>query len=48
MTTVAESCTNLPPPNIGGNVKADVLADKDRSVTRENFCRVIRASAWPS
>ena len=40
MTTVAESCTNLPPPNIGGNVKADVLADKDRSVRPENFCRV--------
>jgi hypothetical protein len=22
MTTAAESCTNLPPPNIGGNVKS--------------------------
>jgi hypothetical protein len=31
-----------------GNVKADVLADKDPSFRPENFCRVIRASAWPS
>jgi hypothetical protein len=32
-----------------GNVKADVLADKDDPSFRpENFCRVIRASAWPS
>jgi HD superfamily phosphodiesterase len=30
-----------------GNVKADVLADKDPSFRPENFCRVIRASAWP-
>jgi hypothetical protein len=27
-------------------VKADVLADKDPSFTRSNFCSVIRASAW--
>ena len=27
--------------------KADVLADKDPSFQPENFCRVIRASAWP-
>jgi len=30
-----------------GNVKADVLADKDPSFRPGNFCRVIRASAWP-
>jgi HD superfamily phosphodiesterase len=29
-----------------GNVKADVLADKDPSFRRGNFCSVIRASAW--
>jgi HD domain-containing protein len=30
-----------------GNVKADVLADKDPSFRPINFCRVIRTSAWP-
>jgi HD domain-containing protein len=35
------------PETTFGNVKADVLADKDRSFRPENFCRVIRASAWP-
>ena len=29
-----------------GNVKADVLADKDADFRRGNFCSVIRASAW--
>jgi hypothetical protein len=29
-----------------GNVKADVLADKDPTFQRENFCIVIRRSAW--
>jgi hypothetical protein len=29
-----------------GNVKADVLADKDPHFSRGNFCSVIRASAW--
>jgi hypothetical protein len=29
-----------------GNVKADVLADKDPHFKRGNFCSVIRASAW--
>jgi hypothetical protein len=29
-----------------GNVKADVLADKDAHFKRGNFCSVIRASAW--
>jgi HD domain len=35
------------PETTFGNVKADVLADKDPSFRREDFCRVIRASAWP-
>jgi HD domain len=30
-----------------GNVKADVLADKDPSFRPINFCRMIRTSAWP-
>src|SRR4051794_26727 len=30
-----------------GNVKADVLADKDPPFTPGNFCSVIRGSAWP-
>ena len=34
------------PETTFGNVKADVLADKDPSFTRSNFCSVIRASAW--
>jgi HD superfamily phosphodiesterase len=29
-----------------GNVKADVLADKDPRFTRTNFCAVIRGSLW--
>jgi hypothetical protein len=35
------------PQTTFGNVKADVLADKDPSFRPENFCRVIRASGWP-
>ena len=35
------------PESTFGNVKADVLADKDPSFRPENFCRVIRGSAWP-
>ncbi|HTJ02427.1 MAG TPA: HD domain-containing protein [Methylovirgula sp.] len=31
-----------------GNVKADVLADKDKAFRPGNFCSVIRGSAWPS
>jgi hypothetical protein len=31
-----------------GNVEADALAGKEPSVGPENFCHVIRASAWPS
>jgi hypothetical protein len=34
------------PETTFGNVKADVLADKDPNFQRENFCRVIRDSAW--
>jgi hypothetical protein len=34
------------PETTFGNVKADVLADKDPSFRPVNFCRVIRASAW--
>src|SRR5438034_2182861 len=34
------------PETTFGNVKADVLADKDPSFRPENYCRVIRASAW--
>jgi hypothetical protein len=36
------------PDTTFGNVKADVLADKDPSFKRGNFCSVIRGSAWPS
>src|SRR5271168_2715655 len=34
------------PETTFGNVKADVLADKDRSFRPINFCEVIRTSAW--
>jgi hypothetical protein len=34
------------PETTFGNVKADVLADKDPSFRRGNFCSVIRDSAW--
>ena len=34
------------PDTTFGNVKADVLADKDPSFQRGNFCSVIRNSAW--
>jgi HD domain len=34
------------PDTTFGNVKADVLADKDPVFTRGNFCSVIRGSAW--
>ena len=34
------------PETTFGNVKADVLADKDPAFRRGNFCSVIRASAW--
>jgi HD domain len=34
------------PDTTFGNVKADVLADKDPDFRRGNFCSVIRGSAW--
>ncbi len=34
------------PDTTFGNVKADVLADKDPNFQRGNFCSVIRNSAW--
>ena len=34
------------PDTTFGNVKADVLADKDPHFHRGNFCRVIRGSHW--
>ena len=34
------------PDTTFGNVKADVLADKNRNFRRGNFCRVIRGSLW--
>ena len=34
------------PATTFGNVKADVLADKDPSFHRMNFCSVIRGSQW--
>jgi hypothetical protein len=36
------------PDTAFGNVKADVLADKDPAFKRGNFCSVIRGSAWPA
>jgi hypothetical protein len=35
------------PDTTFGNVKADVLADKNPMFMRGNFCSVIRGSAWP-
>jgi hypothetical protein len=34
------------PETTFGNVKADVLADKDPNFQRANFCSVIRNSSW--
>jgi hypothetical protein len=36
------------PETTFGNVKADVLADKDPAFRRGNFCSVIRNSSWAS
>ena len=36
------------PETTFGNVKADVLADKDPAFRRLNFCQIIRGSAWPA
>ena len=38
---------NDKPATTFGNVKADVLADKDPHFHRGNFCSVIRESRWP-
>ncbi|GLQ92064.1 HD domain-containing protein [Dyella acidisoli] len=35
------------PATTFGNVKADVIADKQRGFFPGNFCSVIRSSAWP-
>jgi hypothetical protein len=35
------------PDTTFGNVKADVIADKEPSFRRGNFCSVIRNSRWP-
>jgi hypothetical protein len=34
------------PETTFGNIKADVLADKDPAFARGNFCEVIRQSSW--
>jgi len=36
------------PQTTFGNVKADVLALKDRDYQRMNFCSIILGSAWPN
>ncbi|WP_323122121.1 HD domain-containing protein [Burkholderia alba] len=36
------------PDTTFGNVKADVIADRDPAFAPGNFCRVIRGSAWTS
>jgi hypothetical protein len=36
------------PETTFGNVKADVLAEKDPGFRRGNFCSAIRHSHWPS
>jgi hypothetical protein len=36
------------PDTTFGNVKADVLADKDPHFSRGNFCTLIRGSSWPA
>ncbi|MBW8807325.1 MAG: HD domain-containing protein [Lysobacter sp.] len=36
------------PETTFGNVKADVIADKEPAFARGNFCSVIRGSKWPS
>jgi hypothetical protein len=36
------------PETTFGNVKADVMADKDPRFVRANFCNIIRRSRWSS
>lgn len=39
---------HMKPETAFGNVKADVLADKDPTFVRGNFCSIIRSSQWNS
>ena len=36
------------PETTFGNVKTDVLADKDPAFRPMNFCKLIRGSSWPA
>lgn len=36
------------PQTTFGNVKADVIADKEPGFLAGNFCSIIRQSCWPS
>ncbi|MAM56428.1 MAG: phosphohydrolase [Salinicola sp.] len=36
------------PDTTFGNVKADVIADKEKAFAPTNFCHVIRCSSWPN
>ncbi|WP_081669629.1 HD domain-containing protein [Pseudomonas taiwanensis] len=36
------------PQTTFGNVKADVISDKNPDLKQENFCSIIRRSCWPS
>lgn len=36
------------PQTTFGNVKADVIADKEPAFVRGNFCSIIRGSQWPA
>jgi hypothetical protein len=40
-------CIRHKPETTFGNVKADVIADKEPGFNRGNFCSVIRNSRWP-
>ena len=42
----ADTASITNPYSTFGNVKADVLADKDPKFRRRNFCDVIRGSRW--
>jgi hypothetical protein len=39
-------CIHKKPETTFGNVKADVLADKDPKFVPDNFCSIIRSSRW--
>jgi hypothetical protein len=36
------------PETTFGNVKADVISDKEPDFRRANFCAIIRCSPWPA